>query len=117
MWTTTVGTLGRVSGPVGAIFGRIIARNFWDEKRANVVGIGLGLLCGLTSGVLISQCGEGVLAHWLSFRPTHAKNLAGVIGGVVSGMLVGVAARFLWRPRTQLVSSTPDSNTPRYAAR
>ncbi|NOT58333.1 MAG: hypothetical protein HOP18_27335 [Deltaproteobacteria bacterium] len=91
MWTT----IGRVSGPVGAIFGRMIARDFWDEKQANVVGIGLGLLCGLTVGVLIGQCAEGVLVHSLSFRPTHAKNLGGAIGGVVSAMLVGVAARVL----------------------
>lgn len=95
IWATTVATIGRVSGPVGAIFGRIIARNFWDEKMANVVGIGLGLLCGLTIGVLIGQCTEGWLKHSLSFRPTHAKNLAGVIGGLLSSLLIGVAASFL----------------------
>ncbi len=93
LWTTTVTTIGRVSGPVGAIVGRMIARHFWDEQRANVVGIGLGLLCGLTIGVLIGQCTQGILEHSLSFRPTHAKNLAGVIGGLVSGMLIGVVAR------------------------
>jgi hypothetical protein len=92
-WATTVTTIGRVSGPVGAICGRVIARNFWDEKISNVVGIGLGLLCGLTIGVLIGQCTEGWLEHSMSFRPTHAKNLAGVMGGLVSGMLIGVVAR------------------------
>lgn len=94
-WATTVTTIGRVSGPVGAIFGRIIARNFWDEKMSNVVGIGLGLLCGLTIGVFIGQCTEGWLEHSLSFRPTHAKNLAGVIGGLLSSLLIGMAASFL----------------------
>jgi hypothetical protein len=94
-WTTTVTTIGRVSGPVGAIFGRIIAGNFWDEKMSNVLGIGLGLLCGLTIGVLIGQCTEGWLEHSLSFRHPHAKNLAGVIGGVLSAMLIGVVASFL----------------------
>jgi hypothetical protein len=94
-WTTTVTTVGRVSGPVGAIFGRIVARNFWDEKISNVVGIGSGLLCGLTIGVLIGRCTEEWLEHSLSFRPTHAQNLAGVIGGLLSGLLIGVAAGFL----------------------
>lgn len=92
-WATTVTTIGRVSGPVAAIFGRVIARHFWDEKRANVVGIGLGLLGGLTVGVLIGQCTKGLLEDSLSFRPTHAKNLAGVIGGLASGLLIGVGAR------------------------
>ena len=95
IWATTVTTIGRVSGPVGAIFGRIIARNFWNEKISNVVGIGLGLLCGLTIGVLIGQCMEGWLEHSLSLRPTHAKNLAGVIGGLLSSLLIGMAASFL----------------------
>ena len=95
IWATTVTTIGRVSGPVGAIFGRIIARNFWNEKMSNVVGIGLGLLCGLTIGVLVGQCTEGWLEHSLSFRPTHAKNLAGVVGGLLSGLLIGVAANSL----------------------
>jgi hypothetical protein len=94
-WTTTITTVGRISGPVGAIFGRIVARNFWDEKMSNVLGISLGLLCGLTIGVLIGQCMEGWLEHSLSFRHTHAKNLAGVIGGVLSGTLIGVVASFL----------------------
>jgi hypothetical protein len=95
VWATTVTTIGRVSGPVGAIFGRIIARNFWNEKMSNVVGIGLGLLCGLTIGVFIGQCMEGWLEQSLSFRPTHAKNLSGVIGGLLSSLLIGVVARFL----------------------
>jgi hypothetical protein len=94
-WATSVPTIGRVSGPVGAIFGRIIARNFLDEKMSNVLGIGLGLLCGLTIGVLIGQCLEGWLEHSLSFRQVHAKNVAGAIGGVLSAMLIGVGASFL----------------------
>ena len=94
-WTTTVTTIGRISGPVGAVFGRLNARHFWDEKMSNVLGIGLGLLCGLTIGVFIGQCMEGLLEHSLSFRHTHAKNLAGVIGGVLSGTLIGVVASFL----------------------
>ena len=60
-----------------------------------MVGIGLGLLCGLTIGVLVGQCTEGWLEHSLSFRPTHAKNLAGAIGGLLSSLLIGVTARFL----------------------
>ena len=94
-WASAVTTIGRVSGPVGAVFGRIVARNFWGEKMSNVAGIGLGLLCGLTAGVLAGRCVEGWLEHSLSFRPTHAKNLAGVVGGLLSALLIGVAAGFL----------------------
>ena len=40
-------------------------------------------------------CVEEWLEHSLSFRPAHAKNLAGVIGGLLSALLIGVAAGFL----------------------
>ena len=95
VWRGSLLTAGRISGPVGAIIGRLVGRNFWEERGANVFGIGLGLLFGLTLGVLISHCVYEPMRHSLPLSHSQAKNIAGVIGGLFGGAAVGLVAAYL----------------------
>lgn len=95
VWSGSLMTAGRISGPVGAIIGRLAGRDFWDEKMANILGIGLGLLFGITIGVLISHCAYEPIRHSLPLSQSQTRNIAGVIGGLVSGVAVGLVAVYL----------------------
>jgi hypothetical protein len=96
VWGGSLMTVGRISGPVGAIIGRLIGRSTWDEQKAGgFLGIILGLLFGLTIGVLTSRCAYEPMRHSLNLSQSQARNIAGVIGGLFSGAAVGLVATYL----------------------
>jgi hypothetical protein len=95
VWAASLQPAGYISGPVGAIIGRLIGKGFGAETRGMTIGLALGLLFGLTFGVLVSRClFEQMQGIW-GWDYRRAWNMSGLIGGILSGGLVGIVTSFL----------------------